>query len=145
MKRPDCTEEHRQHETQKKPQPGEEETEVVAGGGEDGVDRIALGSSQVIALHAVLILDVADERFDRGAAFHLAFDGGRHSAFLACRVDFEGMGGWRIAAAVSGIGEKTINIIADDLLHVRNDLCQRVAIIRIARQCLGMEGKQAAP
>ena len=125
MKRPDRTEEHRQHEAQEKPQPGEEEAEVVAGGGEDGVDGIALGSSQIIALHAMLILDVADERFDCGAAPHLAFDGGRHAAFLACRVDFERVVEWRIVAAISGVNENTVDVIADHGFHLGDQGRQR--------------------
>ena len=58
------------------PQPGEEETEVISCGGEDGVDCFALGPSQVVALHAMLILDVANERLDGNSASHLVFDGG---------------------------------------------------------------------
>ena len=133
MKWSDGTECHHHEQTQKKPQPGEEETEVVSCGSEDGVDGIALGSSQVVALHAVLVFDVTNERLDGGAASHLAFDGRRHSALLACRVDSELMAKGCIVAAVSGIGEKAINIIADDLLHVRNDLCQGMTVIWVTR------------
>ena len=116
----------------------------MSDGGEDCVDAVALGSSQVIALHTMLILDVADKRLDGGAASHLAFDGGCHSALLACRVDFEFMGGWRIVATVSGIGEKAIDGVANGLLRVRNDLCQRMAVIWVTGQCLCVECKQAA-
>ena len=91
----------------------------------------------------MLILDVADERFDRGAASHFAFDGGRHAAFLACRVDFERMGEWRIVAAISGVSEKAVDVIADHGFHLWDHRGERVPVIGIAWQCLGMERKQA--
>ena len=65
------------------PEPLEDEGEVVSGGGEDGVDCIALGVGEVVATHSVLVLDVADDRLDGGAASQLAFDLGRHPALLA--------------------------------------------------------------
>jgi hypothetical protein len=74
-----CTErgeERRDEGTQKLSQPAEQKAEVVACGGEDGIDAIALASLEVIAVHAVVALDVADDRLDRGSAAHLAADGG---------------------------------------------------------------------
>ena len=71
------------NQAQKKPQPVEEEAEVVSGGGEDGVDGVALGTGEVVAVHAVAVLDVADDGLDGGAAAHLALDSGRHAALLA--------------------------------------------------------------
>ena len=41
-----------------KPQPGEQETEVIACGGEDGIDGVAGGMRQVIAAHAVLTFEI---------------------------------------------------------------------------------------
>ena len=50
---------------------------------EDSVDGIALGACEIVAVHAVAVLDVADDRFDGGTPLHLAFDGGRHAALRA--------------------------------------------------------------
>jgi hypothetical protein len=43
-------------------QPAQEQTEVVAGSGEHGVDAIAFGALEIIAAHAVLGLEMADDR-----------------------------------------------------------------------------------
>jgi hypothetical protein len=45
---------------QQESQPFEEASEVVSGGGEDGVGGVAVGSGEVISAHAVLGLGVAD-------------------------------------------------------------------------------------
>ena len=61
------------------PQPFEEEREVAAGGGEDGVDGIAVGMGEVIAADAVLGLDVADHRLCGRTPPHLVLDRRRHA------------------------------------------------------------------
>jgi hypothetical protein len=43
-------------------------------GGEHGVGAIAVKALEVIAVQSVLGLQMADDRLDRGAAFHLAAD-----------------------------------------------------------------------
>lgn len=45
---------------QKSLQPPEQEGEVVSGGGQDGVEGVALLAGEVVAAHAVFVLDVAD-------------------------------------------------------------------------------------
>ena len=45
-----------------KRQPPQQEVEVVAGGGSDGVDRITGAVGEVVAAHPVLVLQVADHR-----------------------------------------------------------------------------------
>jgi hypothetical protein len=44
------------------------------GGGEDGVDAVAVLALEVVAVHPMAGLEVADHRLDRAAALHLAFD-----------------------------------------------------------------------
>jgi hypothetical protein len=58
---------------------------------------------EVVAVHAVLVLEMADHRFDGGAAAHLAFDLRRDTALLLGRVDLELVIGRRVVAAVAGI------------------------------------------
>lgn len=44
------------------PEPVGQQRGVVAGGGQDGVDGVALLAGEVVAVHPVLGLDVADHR-----------------------------------------------------------------------------------
>ncbi len=53
-------------------EPSEEKAEIVAGGGENGVGAVAVAALEVIAVRAMLGLDVADHRLDGGWAPHLA-------------------------------------------------------------------------
>jgi len=85
-----------------------------------------------------------DHRFDGSAAAHLAFDLRREAAPLLGGVDFELVIERCVVAAVAGIGMQALDLIADELFDRRDDLGERVAIIRIARQRLGMDGELAA-
>ena len=49
-------------------EPAEEQAEVVAGDGEHSVGAVAVAALQVSVRHAVLDLEVADHRIDRGPA-----------------------------------------------------------------------------
>jgi hypothetical protein len=79
----------------------------------------------------MLFLEMADDRLDGGAAFHLSFDGRRHATLLPGRVDFELVLGRRVVAAIAGIGVEPFDRISDELLDRRNDGCQGVAVIGI--------------
>jgi hypothetical protein len=68
---------------QQKPEPVDQATEVVADGGEDSVGSVAPTEPEIVSVHAMLGLEMADHRLDGGAAAQLAFDAGRHAAFLA--------------------------------------------------------------
>ena len=63
--------------------------EVVADGGEHGVDGVAGAVSEVIASHAVLGLEVSDHGLDRSTALELAFDLRCNATLLAGGVDLE--------------------------------------------------------
>ena len=53
-------------------QPSQQPSEVVTGGGEDGVGRIALLAGEVIAAHPMLAFGVTDDRFDSRTTAQLA-------------------------------------------------------------------------
>ena len=55
-------EQYRDQGTQKLCQPAQEEAEVVTGGGEDGIDAVALTALEMVAVHAVFGLEMADDR-----------------------------------------------------------------------------------
>src|SRR5262249_52714779 len=130
--------ERNQDSEQQKPQPCEEAAEVVARGGEHGVDGVAAGVGKVIAAHAVVFLEMADDGFNGGTPFELAFDLRRDAALLAGRVDLELVIWWGVVAAIAGIGDAAIEDVADERLHLRNDRGERVPVIGIAGQCCGM-------
>src|SRR5271170_3561350 len=79
--------------------------EVVSGGGEDGVDRVAGWSGEVVATHPMFAFGVADDRFDGGASAQLAFDVFGDAPPLAGDIDLEAMIGRRIVAAVATVGD----------------------------------------
>ena len=55
----------------KPPQPAKEKGEVLAGGGEHGVGPVAVAALEVIAVHAMFGLQIADDRLEGGAAIDL--------------------------------------------------------------------------
>src|SRR5712664_568055 len=75
-------EERHQDEAQQNPEPLDEAAEVVAGGGEDGVVKVAISVSEIVAAHSVLVLEMADDGLDGRAATHLSFDRRGHAALL---------------------------------------------------------------
>jgi len=103
---------HRYREQgQKKPDPFEDEAEVVTGGGEDGVDSVALGMGEAIAVHAVVIFEMPDDRVDGRAALHLAIDGGRDAAHLSGGEDTQSVDAGHAVASVAGIGEDAFQVV----------------------------------
>ena len=55
-------------------EPVAEQADVVAGGGEHGVDAVADAALEMVAPHSVVILEMADHRLDGGATLHLTAD-----------------------------------------------------------------------
>ena len=94
--------------------------EVVAGGGENGVDAVALGALEIVATHAVLGLEMADDGLDGGAAFHLAPDGDGDPADLAGDPDPE-LVGVTMAAIALGFDMDTVGLDAGELFQIGDD------------------------
>jgi hypothetical protein len=112
------------------------------GDGEHGVDVVALGSLEAVAVHTVLGLEVADDGFDSGASLHLAPDGGGDTAGLAGDPDPEFV--LVIVAPVPLVDRDAAGLDAGELLGVGNDSAQGVPIVRVAVQCFDMEDELAA-
>ena len=58
----------------------------MRGGGEHGVDGVAVGVGKVIAAHAVMFLEMTDDRLDGGTPFELALDLRRDAALVVSRI-----------------------------------------------------------
>ena len=69
---------------------------------------------------------------------HLALDRLCHAALLAGRIDFEAMVGRRIMSFVAGVTDHALQRDADLLFNLRDDEAERMAVIRFARQSLGV-------
>ncbi len=89
----------------------------------------------MIAAHAVLGLEMADDRLDGGPPLELAFDLGRDAALLTCGKDPELIIGRRVVTAIASIGDGVLESTADERLLGRDDGRKRVAIVRVAGQC----------
>src|SRR5205085_3701652 len=106
-------------------------SEVVSCGSEGGVGGVTATEPEIVAAHAVLGLEMANDGLDGGPAAEFAFDGGRHPSLLAGDEDSELVVRCRIVAAVSLVGEDARDGVAGDRLDVRDHGCQRVTVIWI--------------
>src|SRR5205807_7957646 len=70
-------------------EPAKEQAEVVACSGEHGVDAVAIAALEIVATHAVIALQVANDGFDGGATAHLAANGLGDTPDLAGDPDLE--------------------------------------------------------
>jgi hypothetical protein len=111
----------------------EQAAEVVAGGGKDAIGCVALGSGEVVSGHAVLGLNVSDDRLDRRAAAQLPLDRFGDPASLAGDVVERG-----VVAALAAVGDDAGQVRAELGFHLRYHGRQGVPVIRIARQRLGV-------
>lgn len=100
----------------RKSEPSQEQTEVVSGRGEDGVDAVPVAAVGIIAVHAVLGLNMADERLDSRATLHLATDGTRDAADQTRDPNPEPVR--MVVAAVPFIDVDAASLQASELLHV---------------------------
>src|SRR5882762_1695945 len=68
---------------QQNPEPADQAAEVVADSGEDGVIGVAAREPEIVAGHAVLGLEMANNGLDGGPTAELALDLRRHPSLLA--------------------------------------------------------------
>src|SRR5450756_2449865 len=85
---------------------------------------------------------MADYGLDGGAASQLALDGAEHAALLPGDEDTVWV--WCVVAAVSFVDKSALDLAPGEPLGVLDRGPQCVPIIRIARQCLGVQHKLAA-
>jgi hypothetical protein len=69
---------------------------------------------EIIAAHAVLLLEVTDDGLDGGPSFELALDLWRDVALVAGGVDLELVIGRGVVAAIATVGDAAIEHVADE-------------------------------
>ena len=104
-----------------------------------------MGAGEIVSAHAMFGLGVADDRFDRRAAAEFAFDGLGDATSLARDIDLELVAGRGVVAAIAAVGDDAGKVGADLGLDLRDHGCEGVAVIRVARQRLGVGDELAAP
>jgi hypothetical protein len=52
-----------------------EQAEVVAGGGEHGIDTVAVAAFEIVAAQAVIVFEMTNHRLDGSTPSHLASNG----------------------------------------------------------------------
>ena len=94
---------------------------------QNGVDAVAVTAFQIIAAHAVLGLQMSDDRLDRRSPLHLTFESGCGPAHLARDPDLEAVRVIVPAVALVDIGASDLNLgHGGDIGHCGR---QRVAVI----------------
>ena len=91
----------------------------------------------MVGAHSVVVLEVADHGFDGRSASHLAADGFGDAANLAADPDLEAVG--IIVAAIAFVAVDAARRNACELFEISDDGTERVAIVRVAVQRLGMQ------
>ena len=128
---------------QKESQPAEQQAQVVTGGGQEGVHAIAREAGEVVAVHSMVALHMADHRFDRRAASHLPADGTADPARLAGNPDLEAVG--TVVAAIASVHVNALDGDAAVGLDVGDRCGERVAVEGIAVQRLGRAARTGRP
>ena len=104
-----------------------------------------MGPGEIVSAHAVLGLGVSDDGFDRRAAAEFAFDGLGDAASLARDIDLELVVGRGVVAAIAAVGDDAREVRADLRLDLRDHGRERVAVVGVAGQRLGVGDELAAP
>jgi hypothetical protein len=111
----------------------------VADSRENGVGGIALAAFEIAAAEMAIHLHVPDHGLDGGAATQLAFDDAEDAAPLARDEDAVRIGGVVAAIALVDIG--ALDCATCELLGGIDDAAERMSVVGIARQHLGVEHK----
>ena len=133
-----------EQEGAQKRQPFEQAPEVVTGGGDDDVGRVAGGIGEVVSAHAVIGLQMPDDRLDGGTASQFAFDLFGDAPSLARDEHPELVRFRRIVTAIAAISDDALDRGADLSLHLWDHNGQRVTVIGRARQRLHMRHELTA-
>src|ERR1700736_3241839 len=131
-----------QEEAQKRPQPGEDSSEVVADGGEDGIGGVSGTTFEITATEVTLGFQVADHGLDGGASSQFAFDDAEDAALLSGDEDAARV--VRVMTAVTLVDIAALDLAACEFLSILDDLAQGMPVVWVVRQRLGVQHELAA-
>ena len=128
-------EERFQDRDKKKRQLPEDEAQVVAGGGEERVDLVAILAQEMVSAKPAVGLGVADHRLDRRAPLELAFHSRRQAAAAPGEDDL-GL----TLVVVAAIALVSVDPLGRDAAHglgLIDGGLERMAVVGIALEGLG--------
>ncbi len=125
----DCAYDGVQDLSAQKPEPEEQESEILPGGGQDGVDGVALAVCEVVSAHSMLGFEVSDDRLDGGAASELSFDLIGDASLLAAVEGLQAVFVGGVVAVIAGVGDDALKVDADLLFELRQDGGQGVTVV----------------
>ena len=120
----------------------QQQREVVTGGGEHGIDAVAVAAVEIIAVHPMLRLHVPDDRLDRGASFHFVADRPGHAAHLPGDPGAEFL--FVVVAAIAFVHMDATGLDPSQRLQLGDDRSQGMTVEGVSMQCLGVQHKLAA-
>src|SRR6185437_10130209 len=103
---------------------------------------IAKAALEIVAVHAVFGLDVADDGLDGRATLHLTTDGRGDAADLTGDPDPEPMR--VVVTAIAFVDVDAARLHAGELLHAGNDGAEGVPVEGVTMQGFGMEHELSA-
>ncbi len=111
-------------------------------GGEDDVCSVAVTAFEMAPAEVTFALHVADDWLDCRTTPEFALDSAEDATLLAGDEDATRIGGVVAAVALVDIG--ALDGTADELLGRIDDAAERMSVVGIARQRLGVEHELAA-
>jgi hypothetical protein len=113
----------------------------VADGSEDDVCGVALAAFEMAAAEVAIALHVSDDGFNSRAAARFALDDAEDAALLTRDEDATRIG--RVVAAIALVDIGALDRAAGELFGGLNDAAERMPVIRVAWQRLGVEHELA--
>jgi hypothetical protein len=125
--------------------PAQEQAEVISGCGDNGVNVVPISAFEIVAMHPMVVLEMADHGLDSSSASHLAANGFCNAADLAANPAPEPVG--IVVAAIALVAMDAAdsnNSNTCELFEINDDGTERVAVVRIAMQRLGLHHELSA-
>ena len=115
----------------------------MADGGEDDVGGIAVAALEMAAAEVSIGLHATDHGLDGGAAPELAFDHPEDATLLAGDEDASRV--FRFVTAIALVDIGALDRASGERLGGFDDVAERMAVVGIARQRLGVHHELTAP